>query len=145
MLLPIRQKSTLNLALSPSMDQKLVWTVMFIDCRWTRVSSPYFPTDDRNVSKNALPYAYWNLTRKKKVGVLTTRDSPLVIYHVFNPVGTRFHRVNFLLVLAGWIPTAISILRTKELIYLFCIVWSIYLWIVLLLCSYVAISKHLPV
>ena len=97
MLLPIRQKSTINLALSPSIDQKLVWTVMFIDYRWARVSYPYFPTDDRNVSKNALPYAYWNLTRKKKVGVLTTRDSRLVSYHVFNPVGTRFHRVDFLL------------------------------------------------
>ena len=65
MLLPIRQKSTINSAFSPSIDQKLVWTVMFIDCRWTRVSYPYFPTDDRNVSKNAWPYAYWNLTRKK--------------------------------------------------------------------------------
>ena len=96
MLLPIRQKSTINLALSPSIDQKLVWTVMFIDYRWARVSYPYFPTDDRNVSKNALPCAYWNLTRKK-VGVLTTRDSPLVSYHVFNPVGIRFHRVDFLL------------------------------------------------
>ena len=96
MLLPIRQKSTINLALSPSAVQKLMWTVMFIDSRWTRVSYTYFPTDDRNVSKNALPYAYWNLTRKK-VGVLTTRDSSLVSYHVFNPVGTRFHRVDFLL------------------------------------------------
>lgn len=35
--------------------------------------------------------------KKKKVGVLTARGSRLVSYHVFNPVRTRFHRVDFLL------------------------------------------------
>ena len=64
------------------------------------MSYPYFPTDDRNVSKNALPYAYWNLTRKKGRSSHDERFAACQL-SCFQPGRdtsvTRFHRVDFLL------------------------------------------------